>query len=717
MAGRRYEDDEYLSMRYPGLFGMDDYYSEVYPDDNLDSRGFRRPTIGPTVKRTPATIGPVKRPMRDMPVQDPWYERLGGYLGRGYPNTTLVEQLAPGQQRARPTPMGTATIGPVRKQPLGNRLPAGNYQDTNTPQRIVPPQVSTRDVPAPQYSGNPFVNATIAARANSTGAAGTPRQPSIYGEGLDKVPNALRIAMANARANSNRPGAPRPAPVAGPVNAFGAYGEDMPGGVRAAMNIATPRPGVFSAQGVTNPNSVVHRQNADYDIGFNPRAYPSATRVASAANRAIRPRGIPSDVPVGPPPGGMSAPPDSPVQQTVPSSPYGDTGWTRNAPNPFMGQEGPSAGGAWSKFNITDAPGRNAAAEGNFPGTQAGPPVGPYEAGMAARDPNDRGTQYNWTPTERYNKYLESEPDRSQFKPGGWSRLLNAASAGVHGYRTGDIGEGIALGRALNDRPYEQAVESWKRRGTGLARAVELEDKRYKIAVEDENRRADNFRQQQELDLRRQQHLLADKKFQHEIGMDNWKLMTEGWKPMQGANGTIVMHRMGANGPEEYDTGKPNTALTAAQTLAEGKATRDAAMARTQVSANAGIQSARIGAQSRASEGALNRAHQSSENLLERANRLDVKREGAGVTGGADYTSPVKLLQSPSYKALEQSGMIKLLPVPGTQGEYQVEYKFKDPKAVQAELERLSGGDPARFTELATRYREFEDYMVSLGGQ
>lgn len=751
--GRWFEepDDDYMSMRYPGLYGLDDFYSEVSPYD-LDQRGFRRPTIGP-VKRGPkdARIGPAT-PQPPPRRQPSWLDRMTSFASQGYPMDDLVFRQKPGEPAPKPqnlpfvqkpgdkppqiVPLSQrpARIGPTAG--LGSRLPAGNYPDENVPQvrqsRIGParfgPQdsqgmLTSRSSPvapnqtAAMYGGrNPFATAMANARANSTGTAGTPMPPSPYGEGMERIPNAMRIAMENARANSNRPGAHRqygtPEFSGNPaVNAMIAARAGGAGGPQ--------RPGVFQAQGVTDPTSV--NVNGRYDIGFNPRAYPAATRVAAAARPPrLAPRGIPSGVPEGPPPGGLTAPPMSPIQSVGGTngspyeSPIGESGWTRNMPGSFVGQAGPAGPGAFNRFDITQQGGRNSGAEGNLPADTV-----PSQSGSPSAQQNpylEGGAQYNWDPIRRYNEYLDKEPGRGDYQPRGWGRILNAATAGLHGYQTGDVSQAVALGRNLNEQPYERAVEDWKRKGSGLARAAELEDKRYNIAVQNENRRADNFRQQQELDLRRQTHMLNDEKFRHELTMDEWKMLQEGWKTQAGPDGTMIMFRPGANGQMEYrNTRVPNNEYTAAEKRAEAKTLEEGRNRRSQTSAAATLGAAKIGAESRAAEGKATRAHQATEGLF----RRDVQREIAGMrggaTGGEDYTSPARLLGSPNFRDLSKSGLVKIYQDPNTNA-YTVDYDFENDDEMMKELEKRSGGDPAKFRRMADSLTEFRNYMTRYGG-
>jgi hypothetical protein len=442
-----------------------------------------------------------------------------------------------------------------------------------------------------------------------------------------------------------------------------------------------------------------------------PNRYPAATRIAAAARR-----GIPSDVPAGPPPGGISSP--SPIQSVPQQNPYepptGESGWTRNAPSPFLNQSGPAQGGAWNQFNILQEGGRNAGAES---GSSAFQPT-PTPPLQEQAPPNfDEGPQYNWDPIRRYNEYLNSEPDRKDFRPGKWGTILNSVKAGIHGYQTGDVAQAHNFREALQDEPYQREVESWKRRGGGLARAAELEDKRYNIAGQDYNRRVDNARQQAELDLRKRTHMLNDEKFRYDMGKDAMDMMMKGWQPMLGPNGKIVMHRMGPQGPEQYETNNPNDKLTAAETRSEAKARDEAAMRRTRYSADSSAASSRAANVSRENVARENRAHDTSEGILDRAFGLQRADASRGVTGGADYTTPVKLLSSPSYREIEQAGLIKIINSQDGQSPPTISYKYENPAELEAELERLSGGNGAKYRELATRYRQFQDYMASLGGQ
>ena len=694
---RWFEDDDseaYLSARYPAFFDPNDYYSEVYPDYGPrigpvpkplsrrlpdtrypDFPNKRQPTIGPAQRPGPkaATIGPA-------PAQVPWYERLGSYLGsptgfeRNEPPNLPMGKMPPVSPSIASRASGVASqAGRYLTQPTGfqrtqipNR-PMGQYQPMGQALGPTRQPIPTRQpVPGPAQI--------------EPGAYG------IYGDEFSSaVPNAFRIAMANARMNSNRPG-------------------------------------VFSAQGVTDPRSVSVRSNvggpptsmevprrglpptkSDASRKPIPAGYPGATRVAAAARRPIGATAAPS-VPVRPIPAPVATNGNGPYEESI-----NDSYFNRQLASPFMGQEGPAQGGAWNRFNINDAPGRNAAAEGNFPGTVRGEPE-PF-----TDRPVLPGLKYNWGPTEAYNKYLASEPGREDFRPQGWSRILNTAIAGLHGYRTGDAGEGISLGRQLNEEPYQEAIEGWKRRGAGLGRAVELEDKRYKIMVEDENRRTDNARQMAELDLRRKQYMLEDEKYRNLLGQQALKLKMEGWEDRIGPNGKVVMFRMGPEGPEYVETPMPNDEYTAAEKRAEALAVRDAAMARTRYSADTSAAVGREAIRARASEGEKARAHDTTENALNRAFGLKKVEATRNVTGGSDYTDPRTLLRSGDFRELDDSGLVRTIKKPGSDVP-EIEFQYENEEQELEALKKAAGNDGAKFRRLAQRLAQFKEYMAQYGG-
>ncbi len=204
-----------------------------------------------------------------------------------------------------------------------------------------------------------------------------------------------------------------------------------------------------------------------------------------------------------------------------------------------------------------------------------GTPSNPYEVPQSSREryrsaayniPN--APEYDWGPSNRYSKYLESEPNKADYKPGIWGRLLNSASAGVEAYRTGDLARGIKLGEYLNDRPYDEAYAQWKTRGTPYARAVEQEDKRYNIAGQDWNRRVDNARADQQMQIAYEKHKLDRLKAEHEIDEDTYRRATNGWQLVDGPGGPTgfaIQQRVGPNGMEYIQTKIPNRSLGALQ--------------------------------------------------------------------------------------------------------------------------------------------------------
>jgi len=265
----------------------------------------------------------------------------------------------------------------------------------------------------------------------------------------------------------------------------------------------------------------------------------------------------------------------SPVTQTgTPVPVSAQPSYTRQEPIDFAGLLSGAArkgGGAYGDFGAAGM-------------------LGPEERAAKAAEEARIAAQpkmptYDYGPMTRYQEYLKAEPDRDKYKPTGWSRVLNAAAAGVQGYNTGDVGQGIKLGEYLNQQPYENAFKKWQSKGTRVAADATMAETRYKNQVEAFNKQQDNIRADRladltaaGVDIRRAQYYL-----------DVQKAKDAGYKEMIGPDGNVYMSKV-VDGQMQYvPTGMLPTELTAIQKLEEGRLGRQQSDTNSQRSANTSI--------------------------------------------------------------------------------------------------------------------------------
>jgi len=158
---------------------------------------------------------------------------------------------------------------------------------------------------------------------------------------------------------------------------------------------------------------------------------------------------------------------------------------------------------------------------------------------------------YNQRVLDEYGRYLESEPNREDFKRGKFGKILDIAGAGLVGYQQGPAA-GIEYGERMARRPYDEAYEKWANRGNKIAKQVELENARYKIKSDEFSRGVDDRRleRQFQLSVRKQE-------------ADEAKARDAGWTFEDGPNGSRVAMKIVNGEPQRIDTGNPNRNLSA----------------------------------------------------------------------------------------------------------------------------------------------------------
>lgn len=214
-----------------------------------------------------------------------------------------------------------------------------------------------------------------------------------------------------------------------------------------------------------------------------------------------------------------------------------------------------------------------------------GPEERAAQAAEAQRIANQpKMPEYDYGPMNRYQEYLKAEPDRDQYKPTGWGRVLNAAAAGVQGYNTGDIGQGIKLGEYLNQQPYENAFKKWQSKGTRIGADATMAETRYKNQVEAYNKNADNERAdklarltERGVEVREAQLLLQTE-----------EALSKGWEKFI-KDGKVYLSKMGSNGMQVVATPWEPERLTALQQIGQKEADRAQSNTNSQRSANTSI--------------------------------------------------------------------------------------------------------------------------------
>ena len=230
---------------------------------------------------------------------------------------------------------------------------------------------------------------------------------------------------------------------------------------------------------------------------------------------------------------------------------------------------------------------------GDFGASGYGRSLATQPASITTRSRQMDMPEYDYGPMTRYQEYLKSEPDRADFKPSGVGRFLNAASAGLAGYQSGDINQALKVGEYLNERPYAQALKQWQGKGGRFEADAKLADTRYRNQVERANKAADNARADR---------LAAVTEAGLTIQQANLALRIEeasrnGFQQFTSNDGTIhLMRPDGKGGMTDIATGQPAIQQTAAakalersEALKESRRQHDTASGSSRLSASTSV--------------------------------------------------------------------------------------------------------------------------------
>jgi hypothetical protein len=312
--------------------------------------------------------------------------------------------------------------------------------------------------------------------------------------------------------------------------------------------------------------------------------------------------------------------------------------------------------------------------------------------------PTRRGLQaptYNMTPMEEYTRYLQSEPNREDYKTGKFGTILNALTAGFEAKDRG-LAAGVKMYDELRDRPYQEEYRKWATRGNKTKAAVDLENARYNAVERAYGRDVENARQQQQTNISLMNAKLAREKFEHEATQDDIKLMTAGWQPSPGDDGKVVLWRVSpiTNQPEYKQTQINSKDFSAAQQLERDRIAREAQDRRTKYSADVSAGNTRANIASREREGNLDRELRRSLDKGGTSSLLSSRNTAAGTVKN-DYPE----LDNPAFKdAFTVTGnRIRINP------------KFTDDQAGNAELANYARtkfpNDPAKQMRFVERFK------------
>jgi len=340
--------------------------------------------------------------------------------------------------------------------------------------------------------------------------------------------------------------------------------------------------------------------------------------------------------------------------------------------------------------------------------------------------PNGRTPQYDYGPMQRYQQYLKDEPQRENYRPGKLGGLINIASAGLEGYRTGDVGRAVKLGEYLNDKPYQRAVEGWKGRGGRYESDVRFADTRYKTETEAANKREDNRRADYLSKLTERGVEVREATLLWQIN----KAQDEGYTKFTAPDGTIHMQKVVGGQMRDIPTGMPATEYTVAQRQAEAAGLEKGRMYRHVTPSGSSVYSAGA-ADARQQTGIGAALEQQRRGFEFTGAQNSIKERGinerAGmVPGVAGATRPVARLGEPTasalsrpetaitqaYKEFNSPEVIKM--TRGPKGEMSIAYE-DDPEKVKAFIRKASGGNMDVAKRMWDRWGELTNILNASG--
>jgi len=169
----------------------------------------------------------------------------------------------------------------------------------------------------------------------------------------------------------------------------------------------------------------------------------------------------------------------------------------------------------------------------------------------------------------RYQEYLGSTPERQDYQPNIWGKILASISGLSAGVKSPAAGIQTALG--VMDIPYQRALDQYKIEEPGLRQAASLEEKQL-------GDKRQFLRDQQAAQIAAQQRAWEEQKFGLQFGLDQGKFGLEQKKYELETRKAAVdeAYKQGQLTLEQYqsETGRINAEANAAQSAASAALSR-----------------------------------------------------------------------------------------------------------------------------------------------
>ena len=304
--------------------------------------------------------------------------------------------------------------------------------------------------------------------------------------------------------------------------------------------------------------------------------------------------------------------------------------------------------------------------------------------------------EYDYGPMTRYQQYLQSEPDRANYKQNTLGKILTAAGAGVESYQHG-LPAGIKLAEYMQEKPYVDALKQWQAKGGRYEAAARLADTQYKTKAAQVSRNVDDERAERALQIQQGQLDLATRKFQDVIDERQRGLISKGFTLAAGPKGNAVLWRKNpqTGALEIEDTPLPNERLTAAQQQQNIEMREQGANRRANLAATTSSRNVQAGITSRESL-----AEAAEKGKMERFNNRFNFVRPASASAVADPVTAVtqgfKEFNSPDVITMKKDDKGKM---------YIADYE-DDPVKVKAYINKISRGDPNLMKQYAQRWVE-----------
>jgi hypothetical protein len=294
------------------------------------------------------------------------------------------------------------------------------------------------------------------------------------------------------------------------------------------------------------------------------------------------------------------------------------------------------SGNPWADLDFFGSSQREQPSRFNFdflggPQQQQENPFEPTMRTARSRIADIAAPMYDTGPMQRYRDYLDSEPNRADYSPSIWRRLLAGASGGITAMES-NIPQGFKVGQAILDQPYDNAYREWSARGKKIEADARLNDSMFQRQQQNYNNQMSRAIAEQQAETSRMRALTQNERDQSQIAYNEARIkdmQNRGWDRVSGADGNQVLVKVIDGELQTLPTNIPNEKMTVADQKRENQVRND--LTRLGIlSANSRNAASIAAANARQQADQTFRATESEKNRNALAERARIRAEASG---------------------------------------------------------------------------------------